>query len=613
MANRKIASELNELLKMPGGIKGGRTLPAYKKNRESAELGDDTSKTEHESKNEDESKGRRDDSEGKSSEECSGEYSTKAVTELTSESKSEAASSVAAATSENSSSNSEGRAEEKTDVNIKEKQVCSGKEKADGSDGATSVEPDNHTGNKSGSDNSTDKRAAARIGESLESKLQKRENDKRLLDKSQVTSHTKVVTSQSQRRSLHERVVKTESSGFSASVDETEQSDVNSNLKKPAPKIGAPGFQKMGFSLDLNRELNAKFAAARQQMLSGRKETPGRTEGKKQPPVPLPRPRRPESLAAPEKTKPEVDESKDVDADTGHIYEDIDQYMKPGSARCELCKEETEEDEEDASKAKDKETKKTEPKKKKKSKGRGLKMFCVCRQTSSDLASATPTFGDKAEDKMRLLPLDDSAKSAEARKADGEGYERLQREKKPSFRGGYEALRNSSPEVVKKKPEVLESKDPSLVLVENTAKSHVTKESVKSSKSVTRNEETFAAQRSERFQKRTSEENFESKFKSSSTKSSRFESRSENVVQESSEEHRTRETQSDVKSRDMVYAKVLKTSHHSEEHSASESVTSSSATQSVTSSSGLSRTSRLERFGAVPVLPIRGNASVQCS
>ena len=99
----------------------------------------------------------------------------------------------------------------------------------------------------------------------------------------------------------------------------------------------------------------------------------------------------------------------------------------------------------------------------------------------------------------------------------------------------------------------------------------------------------------------------ESKSESAETKSVKYEKKTENVVQESSEEHHTSDSLAhklgvDTKRREVVYSKVVETSHRSEH---SESVVEASEIES-----SLQKGTVLQRFGAVPVLPFEGRHSV---
>ncbi len=596
MASRKIASELNELLKTPGGVKGARTLGAYRKSTEISEQGESA---DSESKSRDESKEEKDDLKGKASEECGGESSRAAKLASISETRAEAASGEEANSSKVSESTSDSK-----------ERVCSGKQEthASGSEDKSVVEVGSANNNQDkntdgnlkavkGEENSTevqkDKGAAgdtaARLAE-LKSKIRGRPMlgpDLRLSQ--DLSSSSKIEFSQEVKRSsVHTKFVE-----HSSESTEVSESAEDNSVDQKKPKLGAPGFQKMGFSLDLNRELNAKFAAAKQQMSMSRggdRSEPQRSEGKKQPPVPLPRPRRPEGkssydvkrerakrgvLMEPEEDKEEKieGESKFVDLDTGHIYEDIDLYQKPG--KCEVCTPgEVPEKEGEGTKGNTSSTGKVEEKKKKK-KGKGLKMLCMCRQTSGD-QTPSATLNEKTDSKACLLPKESSV-------PEGEGYERLQRPEEGA-RSGYEPLRNSVPEAqgkaLRKSPE-------------GAIAAEVMKRRGESTRSAS----------SEHFERNVSKESsFESKTQSGSTKTAksiRFDSKTENIVHESSEEHQSTE-KLDVKRRDFVYAKVVKTSHRSEEHS------SQSVLEAHNVSSGVDRTNRLERFGAVPVLPVSG-------
>ena len=638
MANRKIASELNELLKSPGGTKGVRTLGAYRKNRESVELGDDASKAESDSKCDDESKRKEDDLEGKSSQECSGENS-------------EANSKTASTRNINSSKVvdevCDGGGTVDKDRNVKEKTV-SGEEKTtrpDSEDRSSRKQEEIVVNNKKENNNSVDKQCAIKSGNlgkqtGIQSEQQQtgKEGNSGLSssgDKSKVRTRPVIgpelllkkdttsgtiqnrdsrISQETKRNSFHERYTRKEISAYNSNtqIKETESSDVNSNVKT-VPKIG-----RMGFSLDLNKELNAKFAAARQQMIGSKKQVPittTPTEGKKQPPVPLPRPRKPEGrtlfevkrerskrgvLVDPEEQKEKTteDSSKYVDLDTGHIYEDIDFYQKP-QQKCETCnKEKVIKDEEGV---KEGEEVKKDEKKKKRSK---LSMLCMCRQTSSDLPSAS--LSEKSESKICLLHADNMARYTESEKKekDGGGYERLQRQK-PSFRGGYEALRNSSPEEEESKLPPEGTKAAEAIVEKRELKNESTK-----SESTISNDSSFSSEHSEKHVSK--ESSFESKSESSNSKKSlsksvRFEEKTENIVEESSEEHRSsgkfeHKLGVHMKRREVVYAKVMKASHKSEH--------SESVVEAGDMPAGFSRSSRLQKFGAVPVSPFEGRLSL---
>ena len=430
MANRKVASELNELLKKSGGGTGIRTLGAYRKSRDSTDLDDNLSKLETESQCDDgDSKGEKGDDLGeKSSVECSRERSEASY------SKAKAASSGYKAECESADSSSGGDdcddATGDTGKSVTEK-GCSDRAKTDTQDSEGAIEG-NNTQQGYTSQNKTKVRTRPVIGPDL-------------LPKPDRSKISEIQSKQSEsafvkRSSFHESYTRREVSDFNSNikVKEAENADVNSNVKK-VPMIG-----RMGFSLDLNKELNAKFAAAKLQMTGTRKQVPTTTtptEGKKQPPVPLPRPRKPDEvtrdrLANPKEQREEKIEgsSKFVDLDTGHIYEDIDLYQSP--EKCEVCKKETVESEEQS---KDVEGGKKDEKKKKKPR---FSMLCMCRQTSNDPPSAG--LSEKTDSKTCLLAgeTQTSSLTSESNKNDSGGYEKLQRQK-PSFRGGYEVLRNS--------------------------------------------------------------------------------------------------------------------------------------------------------------------------
>ena len=629
MANRKIAGELNVLLKNSGGTKGIRTHGAYRKNRESVELGDNANKVECDSKSHDESKRKEDDLEGKSSQECSGENS---------EADSKAKQTVSDGSVNSSKADVEsGDCAVDKDRNVKEKRVSGEEKTADPDSEDRSRKLETVSNNKN--ENSVGKPCAVKGGvveketgaQSKQLKTGKDVNSgssaganktkfrtrpvigsELLLKKnstpgsSQDQDKSSTVTQESERRSFHERYTRREISDYNSNkVKEAESSDVNSNVKK-VPKIG-----RMGFSLDLNKELNAKFAAARLQMTGSCKKqvpiTTTPTEGKKQPPVPLRRPRKPEGktsfevkrerskrglLVDPDEQKEENNEesSKYVDLDTGHIYEDIDLYQEP--KKCETCSKETTDKDEQV---KEDEGKK-DGKKKKKSK---LKMLCMCRQTSSDLPSAS--LSEKSDSKICLLAGENKARftaeNEKKEKSEG-GYERLQRQK-PSFRGGYEALRNSSPEEEESKLPPEGAKAAGAVVKKREFKNESTK-----SESVVSNVST-----SEHFEKYISKgSSYDSKSESDGSKKSlskivRFEEKTENIVEESSEEHHSggnfeHKLGLDTKRKEVLYAKVMKTSHKSE-HS-----------ESVVEAGGFSRSSWLQRFGAVPVLPFEGRLPI---
>ena len=602
MASRKVANELKELLKKSGNATGTRRLGVYRKNRQSLDLSDNASHSAEDSKC-DYSKAEEDESERKSSMECSGERSE--VSELTSETdfKTKVSSPGNKSSSESVSSSGESDDDDKEE-NVKVK-GDSGKEKADepNSEDVTCAKQRKSDNNNEGNTSLLNKKKVwtrPAIGPEL---LPKPERS----SFSDIQSKQSESVTKSKRSSCHERYTRKEISDFNSNfqVKEAESADVNSNVKK-VPMIG-----RMGFSLDLNKELSAKFAAAKLQMTGTKKQVPittTPTENKKQPPVPLPRPRQPEGKTSfevkrerskrglqvdPEEPKEEKIEgsSKFVDLDTGHIYEDIDLYQAP--QRCEACKKETAENEEEG---KDIEGEKKGEKKKKKSK---LRMLCMCRQTSNDPPSAG--LSEKTDSKICLLAGKNrpSSITSETSGNEGDGYEKLQRQKS-SFRGGYEPLRNSLPEEDESKS------SPGGAALAGTVvkKREFRNESTKSEAAVS-SDSSFSR---EQFHKHFSKESsLESKTGSSESKSVRFEEKTENIVEESSEEHLSsgsidRKLGLNAKRNEVTYAKVIKKSHKSEH---SESVVETSEMES-----NFKRGNRLQRLGAVPVFPSEGKQSI---
>ena len=543
--------------------------------------------------------------EGKSSKECSGGRSE--ASELLSEtdSNTKATSDGNKSNSESVSSSSEsddGDGPVQKEETKKVKGDCD-KDKADesNSEGALSSKQGKSGDNDEGSTSSQSKRKAwtrPAIGPEL---LPKPERSR--FSDIQSTQESESIITKSKRSSCHERYTRKEISDFNSNFQskEAESADVNSNVKK-VPMIG-----RMGFSLDLNKELNAKFAAAKLQMTGTKKQVPitttTLTENKKQPPVPLPRPRQPDGktsfevkrerskralLVDPEEPKEEKIEgsSKFVDLDTGHIYEDIDLYQTP--EKCEACQNKTVENEEES---KDTEGGKKGQKKKKKSK---LRMLCMCRQTSSDPPSAG--LGEKTDSKICLLSGENrpSSITSETSGNKGDEYEKLQRHKS-SFRGGYEPLRNSLPEEEENK-----SPPEGAMLAGAVVKKREFKNESTKSEAAVSSDSSFS---SEQFHRHVSKESsFESKTRSSESKSVRFEEKTENIVEESSSGSIDHTLGLNAKRSEVTYAKVMKTSHKSEH--------SESVVEATEMESNFTRGNRLQRFGVVPVFPFEGKQSI---
>ena len=602
MASRKVANELNELLKESGNATGTRRLGVYRKNRQSSDLSDNASQPGDESKCDDDSKGEKDDLEGKSSKECSGGRSE--ASELTSErdSKTKAASPGSKSSSESVSSSSESDDDDSVDKeeNVKVK-GDSGKAEAD--------EPNSEDAKQGKSGNNNEGSVPSQIKKKVWTRPA---IGPELLPKPDRSRFSDIQSKQSEstvtkRSSCHEQYTRKEISDFNSNfqVKEAESADVNSNVKK-VPMIG-----RMGFSLDLNKELNAKFAAAKLQMTGTKKQVPittTPTENKNQPPVPLSRPRQPEGktsfevkrerskrglLVDPEEPKEEKIEgsSKFVDLDTGHIYEDIDLYQTP--PKCEACKKERVESGEES---KDIEGGKKGEKKKKKSK---LRMLCMCRQTSNDPPSAG--LGEKTDSKICLLAGENrpSLITSETSGSEGDGYEKLQRQKS-SFRGGYEPLRNYLPE-----DDASKSPPEGAMLAGAVVKKREFKNESTKSEAAVSSDSSFS---NEQFHKHFSKESsFESKIGSTESKSVRFAEKTENIVEESSEEHLStgsidHKLGLNTKRNEVTYAKVMKTSHKSEH--------SKSVVEATEMESNFKRGNRLQRFGAVPVFPLEGKQSI---
>ncbi len=434
-------------------------------------------------------------------------------------------------------------------------------------------------------------------------------------NKSDKTSLVASESMESSERSLEStnisRLRRHEQKISSSKQFESRSSDINSNIAK---KTGPPVPIKMGFSSDIQKELNAKFAASGLARPGLKGPPPGgkalfalKQEQHARGTLPEP----PEQDIKAKQPKYDAPPGKDCDSETGHIYEDIDFYQDPNYQYQDPCQHmyhdpcpestssnsDTDIKEKGMVDASEKETghdKANEIKKKKKKKSKakaGLGMLCMCRQTSADLPSAT-----KTDSKLCLLTEDNNSLPKESslpnsgerkrkvppkpspkpvmKSKSGEGYEQLR--KQPTYRGGYEQLQESEGgELATNGDKVVVKSDGTGIKRERRSNKSSKNESSSQSETVEGDTKTNTRQSEKHISKESS---YESAAKSDDgrrkmARNVRFEQKSERHVEEKSSTTRAMDSEdsSDLSSKkvDLKYSKMMKVSHRHEHHSES--------------------------------------------
>ncbi len=430
-----------------------------------------------------------------------------------------------------------------------------------------------------------------------------------------VTSESFESSERNQESTSISRLRQHEQKILSSKQSESRSSDINSNVAK---KSGPPVPVKMGFSSDIQKELNAKFAASGLARPGLKGPPPGgkalfalKREQHARGALPDP----PEQDVKAKQPKYDTPPGKDCDSDTGHIYEDLDFYQDPNYQYQDPCQHmyhdpcpestssnsDTDIKEKGMVDAGEKETARdkgnaSKKKKKKKSKAKaGLGMLCMCRQTSADLPSATRTDSKLCllTEDNNTLPKDSSSPNTGERKKkvppkpspkpvmksrSGEGYEQLR--KQPTYRGGYEQLQESEAgELPSNGNKVLVTSDGKGIKKERRSNKSSKNESSSQSETVEGDTKTNTRQSEKHISKESS---YESAAKlddgrKKMARNVRFEQKSEKRFQEKSSTTRTVDSDEDLgdmnsKKMDLKYSKMMKVSHrheHSEHHSES--------------------------------------------